>query len=111
MLLLRLDGHDAHAVYGGEEAVHAAATLRPDIVLLDIGMPRVNGYEAARRIRQAPWGASMTLIAATGWGQQHDKALARDAGFDHHLTKPIEPDRLRALIGTIAARGEPGAAP
>jgi PAS domain S-box-containing protein len=104
-LLLRLDGHDAHAVYGGDEAVEAAATLRPDIVLLDIGMPRVNGYEAARRIREAPWGASMTLIAATGWGQQHDKARAREAGFDHHLTKPIEPDHLRALIGRIPAPG------
>jgi CheY-like chemotaxis protein len=103
VLLLRLDGHDAHAVYGGDEAVAAAEALRPDIVLLDIGMPRVNGYEAARRIRQAPWGQGITLIAATGWGQQADKALARQAGFDHHLTKPIEPERLRALVA--APRG------
>jgi CheY-like chemotaxis protein len=68
------------------------------VALLDIGLPDMNGYELARRLRQLPGGERMTLIAATGWGQQQDRQRAFDAGFDHHLTKPIDFDQLRLLL-------------
>ena len=79
--------------------MHAAAAFRPSLILLDIGMPRMNGYEAARRIRQENWGNDVVLVAMTGWGQEEDKRRAIDAGFDHHMTKPIDPDRVERLLG------------
>ena len=82
----------------GQQAVEAADAFRPDVVLLDIGMPRLNGYEAARRIREQPWGRGMLLVALTGWGQEEDRRLAEDAGFDHHLVKPAEPAELQRLL-------------
>jgi PAS domain S-box-containing protein len=97
-ILLRLMGHDTRTAHDGLEAVQAAATFRPDVVLLDIGMPKMNGYEAARCIRQQPWGQNIFLIALTGWGQEEDKRRAVEAGFDHHLTKPVDPDALRTLL-------------
>jgi PAS domain S-box-containing protein len=97
-LMLRLAGHEVQAAHDGLEAVQATATFRPDVVLLDIGMPKVNGYEAARRIRQQPWGKNMVLIALTGWGQEEDKQRTFEAGFDYHLTKPVEPAALEQLL-------------
>ena len=96
--VLRTMGHEVRIAYDGEQGLAAAAQLRPDAMVLDIGMPRVNGYAVARRVRQAPWGADMTLIALTGWGQQRDKALAAEAGFDEHLTKPVDVAALDALL-------------
>jgi CheY-like chemotaxis protein len=72
--------------------------LRPDVGIFDIGMPDLNGYELAERIRHEAWGKGMTLIALTGWGQESDRRRAQLAGFDHHLTKPIDPDQLEALL-------------
>ena len=100
--VLQLMGHDIHKAYDGLESVQAAATFRPDVVLLDIGLPKMNGYEAARRIREQSWGTGMALIALTGWGTEEDKRRAMEAGFDHHLTKPVEPVALEKLLALIA---------
>jgi PAS domain S-box-containing protein len=97
-MMLRLAGHDIQTAYDGLEAVQAAATFRPDVVVLDIGMPKMNGYDAARHIRQQPWGKDMLLVALTGWGQEDDKRRTFEAGFDHHLTKPVEPEALEKLL-------------
>jgi signal transduction histidine kinase/CheY-like chemotaxis protein len=97
-MLLQRDGHETKAVHDGRAALEEAARFLPDIALLDIGMPHLNGYEVAREIRAASWGANMRLFAATGWGQEKDKMLAKEAGFDVHLTKPIDFKQLLALI-------------
>ena len=86
--------------------MEAAETFRPDVALLDIGMPKLNGYEVAQRIRAAPWGQSMMLVAVTGWGQSEDKRRAHEAGFDHHFTKPLDLDAFGAFLGeALAPRG------
>jgi PAS domain S-box-containing protein len=100
-MMLRTMGHEADAAYDGLEAVQAAATIRPDVLLLDIGLPKLNGYEAARRIRNQPWGKGMCLIALTGWGQEDDKRRALEAGCDQHLTKPVEAVALQKLLALI----------
>jgi CheY-like chemotaxis protein len=94
-------GHETRTAYDGLEAVQAAVTYRPEMVLLDIGLPKMNGYEAARHIRGQPWGKGMALIALTGWGQEEDKYRALEAGFDQHLTKPIEAAALRNLLASL----------
>jgi signal transduction histidine kinase len=102
-VLLRLMGHEVQTAYDGLEAVAAAAAFAPGLVLLDIGLPRINGYEAARRIREQPGGREITLIAVTGWGQDEDKRRSREAGFDLHVTKPLDPAILRTLLVPAAA--------
>ncbi|MES2686116.1 MAG: PAS domain-containing protein [Pseudomonadota bacterium] len=96
--LLRLDGHLVHTANDGLQAVELAAQLRPDVLVLDIGMPGMNGYEVARHVRAQPWGSRLLLIAATGWGQEDDRQKALAAGFDLHLTKPFDPLQLSAVI-------------
>jgi CheY-like chemotaxis protein len=103
MLLLQLAGHDVRVVFDGDAAFAAAARLRPDVALLDIGMPGGNGYEVARRIREQPWGADIHLIALTGWGQQADKRHAEEAGFDVHLVKPVSPEALERLLASVSS--------
>jgi len=98
-IILRLEGHEVELAHDGHSALHSFATLRPDVALLDIGMPKASGYEVARRIRETPAGAGVLLIAITGWAHDTDKAESRAAGFDHHLTKPIEPEALFVLLG------------
>ncbi|MBA2290837.1 MAG: PAS domain S-box protein [Gemmatimonadales bacterium] len=105
-MLLEVNGHQTHTAYDGAQAVEAAATLQPDVVLLDIGMPTMNGYEACRRIREAPGGTTIVLIALTGWGQDQDRQRSQEAGFDHHLVKPVDPHALMELIGALSRRGE-----
>ena len=100
-IMLEYSGHDVRVVFDGVDAVTQAASFRPQVALLDIGMPRMDGYEAARRIRST-LGTSVVLVALTGWGQDEDKERARDAGFDHHLTKPADPDKLQQLIYRLA---------
>jgi PAS domain S-box-containing protein len=97
-MLLRLMGNDVRTVFDGVEAVEEAETFRPDLILLDIGMPKLNGYDAARRIREQEWSQSTKLIALTGWGREDDKRKAAEAGFDRHYTKPIDPAALERLI-------------
>jgi signal transduction histidine kinase/CheY-like chemotaxis protein len=97
-IILRLEGHEVELAHDGVAAWQAFAKSRPDVALLDIGMPRSNGYEVARQIRAAPEGGGVLLVAITGWAQDSDKVQSRDAGFDHHLTKPIEPETLIDLL-------------
>jgi CheY-like chemotaxis protein len=103
-ILLRVTGNEIRTARDGVEAIGVAGEFRPDIVLLDIGMPRMNGYEAARHIRQQPWSKQTVLIAITGWGQDGDKQRASDAGFDQHLVKPVDPAMLMQLLTGVAAR-------
>jgi len=97
-MLLRMDGHDVTVVHDGRQAIATIDSFRPEIVMLDIGMPELNGYEVARQVRQGPMGTLITLIAVTGWGQASDKARAAAAGFNHHFTKPIEPEGLTQML-------------
>jgi len=103
-LLLQAMGHDTRTAHDGLEAVEAATTFRPEVMLLDIGLPRLNGYEVARRIRAQPWGAHMVLIAQTGWGQEEDKQRTFEAGFNHQLTKPVTPVALEKLLAEAGYR-------
>jgi signal transduction histidine kinase/CheY-like chemotaxis protein len=97
-MLLDMNGHDVRVVHCGLDAYRVADEARPEVVLLDIGMPDLSGYEVARRIRAQPWGHAMLLVAVTGWGQKNDKERADAAGFDRHLTKPVDPDRIEKII-------------
>ena len=98
VMLLKLHGHDVSAVYDGLAAVAAAETIQPQIALLDVGMPGINGYEAAQRIRSEPWGRDILLVAITGWGNEYDRQQAKQAGFDHHFTKPVDMQQIEMLI-------------
>lgn len=97
--LLEIEGHEVHTAADGVQALAQAEKLRPEVAILDIGMPRLNGHEVAQRIRAADWGRAIRLIALTGWGQAHDQERARAAGFDHHFTKPVAVEQLLALVG------------
>jgi PAS domain S-box-containing protein len=105
-MLLELHGHETYKVYDGVEAVDAAGRLRPDAVLLDIGLPRLDGYEVCRRIREQPWGKKMLLVALTGWGMEEDRHRSRDAGFDTHMVKPLNYEVLVKLLAALPARPE-----
>jgi signal transduction histidine kinase len=96
--LLTLNGHEVYRAQDGQIALQAAERYLPDVALLDIGMPRLDGYEVARRIRSYPWGQGMLLVALTGWGQEADRVRSQAAGFDSHLTKPVDHDRLGQLL-------------
>ena len=100
-MMLALDGHEVRQTYAGAPALACLREFRPDVVLLDIGLPGMDGYEVARRIREQPDGASVRLIALTGYGQESDKSRTRAAGFDEHLIKPVE---LRNLHQALAGR-------
>jgi CheY-like chemotaxis protein len=99
-LLLELSGHEVRVAHLGRTALSLAQTFRPDVAFLDIGMPDLTGYEVARALRQEPWAMNLRLIALTGWGQEDDRRRALEAGFDHHLTKPVSPDLLQGLIAS-----------
>ncbi len=107
-MLLQCDGHDIDTAYSGETALRLARELRPDVVLLDIGMPGMLGYEVARRLRTLRESSSALLIAVTGYGRESDVAQARDAGFDHHLVKPVDFDKLRSLLALRQASVQSG---
>jgi CheY-like chemotaxis protein len=100
-MLLQISGHETYKAYDGVEAIDAAERLRPDVVLLDIGLPRLNGYEACRRIRNTTWGKDLVLVALTGWGQEEDRSESRDAGFDAHMVKPVDFDALLKLLASL----------
>jgi CheY-like chemotaxis protein len=101
-MMLRAMGHEVHTARDGAEVLEAAAIIMPALILLDIGMPRMNGYDAARRIREQPWGRGITLVALTGWGLDEDKRLATEAGFDRHVVKPVEAPILREILASVA---------
>jgi two-component system CheB/CheR fusion protein len=98
-MVLEMGGHDVHLAQSGARALELANSVRPDVAILDIGMPDLSGYDVAKQIRRETWGAHMILIALTGWGQETDKRLAHAAGFDHHCTKPVDPDELQRCFG------------
>jgi CheY-like chemotaxis protein len=104
-MMLHLMDNEVRTAHDGLEAVRAAEVFHPDVVLLDIGLPKLNGYEAARRIREQPWGSEMVLIAVTGWGQEEDKRRSKEAGFNFHMVKPLEPAALeKVLAGLLPTR-------
>ena len=98
-MLLSHSGHHTRIAHDGLEALEAAEGFRPEAIMLDIGMPRLDGFEVARRIREADWGRNVLLIALTGWGQEEDRLRSRDAGFDDHLVKPVAYETIVELLG------------
>lgn len=102
--MLEIEGHEAHVRYDGLAAVQAAETLEPDVVFMDIGLPGLNGFEAAERIRTNPANSGMTLVAITGWGQDQDRQRSKDAGFNVHLVKPVPIKSLKELLADISPR-------
>lgn len=105
-MLLKIMGHDTRIAGDGHEAIEIIKDFFPDVVFLDIGMPRLNGYEAAARIREQSWGADVVLVALTGWGQEEDKRRAAEVGFDSHFTKPVDPVTLEKLLGRLKVKGK-----
>jgi len=104
--LLQLSGHEVYTAANGAVALESAEQHRPEVALLDIGMPKLDGYEVARRIRAQPWGARITLVALTGWGQDSDRRRSQEAGFDSHLVKPLDLDKLTDLLATLPSADE-----
>lgn len=102
-MLLKLEGHEPIAVHDGTAAVEAAEKHRPDVVLLDIGLPQMNGHEVCRRLRALPNGTELVIVALTGWGQEEDRRKSKEAGFDAHLVKPVHDSTLAWLLGTLSA--------
>ena len=102
-MLLTVMGHDTRIAHDGLEGVELAEAFRPDLIVLDIGLPKLNGLDACRRIREQPWAKNVVIAAATGWGQDEDRRRSEEAGFDHHLVKPVD----AAALGMLAAEGEP----
>ena len=103
-ILLEDEGHETFMAHDGVEGLAAAERLRPDVVLMDLGLPRLDGFEACRRIREQPWGKQMLVIAITGWGQDVDRRKSQEAGFDHHLVKPVDARAIAALMSRRARR-------
>jgi CheY-like chemotaxis protein len=104
-MLLEEVGHETHLAHDGVEALAVAERIRPDAVLLDIGLPKLNGYEVCHRLRERPWADGLVIIALTGWGQDEDRQRSLDAGFDTHLVKPVDHSLLMRLLATLPSRG------
>jgi CheY-like chemotaxis protein len=102
-MLLRLSGQDVRTAYSGPEAIATAQQFRPRLVLLDLGMPGMDGYEVARNLRRQPGLEETVLVALTGWGQPEDRQRSVEAGFRHHLVKPVEPDALAKLLAEVGS--------
>jgi len=104
-ILLNIAGNETFMAHDGLAAIESAERQRPEVVLLDIGLPEITGYDVCRRIREAPWGKVMVLIALTGWGQEEDRRRSREAGFDGHLVKPVDYLALLELLSSLAPSG------
>lgn len=105
-MLLQVLGHEVQRAYAGDQAAEVAEQMRPDVVLLDIGMPKLNGFDVCRRIRSEPWGRGVVLIALTGWGQEEDRRRTREAGFDLHLVKPVDSAELLNVLASVLDPGQ-----
>jgi signal transduction histidine kinase len=103
-MLLQVMGHDVDTAYDGEHAIETAERMRPDVILLDIGMPKLDGYETCRRIRERPWAKAVFVVALTGWGQEEDRRRTEAVGFDRHMIKPVDPAALTSLLDSLAPR-------
>jgi PAS domain S-box-containing protein len=101
--VMKLLGGEVRTAHDGLEALAAAADSRPEVILMDVGIPRLNGYEAARRIRQQPWGRDIAIVALTGWGQEADRIQSKEAGCDGHLVKPVSVAELQMLLAKVSA--------
>jgi len=104
-MMLSIMGHDTRTAHDGESAVATAESFLPEVVLLDIGLPKLNGYEVAQRIRETAWGKSMFLIAVTGWGQEEDRQRSSEVGLNVHMVKPVEPAALERLLAKLPSEG------
>jgi CheY-like chemotaxis protein len=102
-LFLQVKGHSTCMAHDGLTAMALAEQFQPDVLLLDIGLPNLNGLEVARQIQQQPWGEKIVLVAVTGWGQEEDRRCSKEAGFDFHLVKPVDPADLSKLLDSLAA--------
>ncbi|MEZ6086923.1 MAG: response regulator [Pirellulaceae bacterium] len=105
-IVIRKIGHDVQVANDGRQAVQIGGEFKPDIVIMDIGMPIMDGYEAARAMRREPWGKEIELIALTGWGQDDDRQRTTQAGFNRHLVKPVEPDTIRSILAELSVRSD-----
>ena len=103
-MLLEIDGHEVHTASNGVEAIEQTATFQPEVIFMDVGMPVMDGMEAARRIRHSNLGSKISIVALTGWGQEADRDRTREAGMDHHLVKPVSADDLREVLRSLTAR-------
>ena len=106
-MMLELLGNEVRTAHDGLNAIEQVEHYRPDVVLMDVGMPRLDGYEATRHIRAQTWGRDVIIIALTGWGQDDDKARSHEAGCDGHLTKPVSLPDLQSLIERLTRRTDP----
>ena len=102
-MLLRISGNDTYTAHDGLEAIDAFERHRPEVILLDIGLPKMSGHEVCRRIRERPGGREVVIIALTGWGQDSDRRKSQDAGFDDHLVKPVDYGALMDLLSSVKA--------
>jgi two-component system CheB/CheR fusion protein len=102
-MLLELMGAEVHSAASGPEGLRKAEQVRPDVVLLDLAMPGMDGYEVCQKIREQPWGREMILVALSGYGQEDDKRRSRESGFDHHLVKPVGASALQDLLSANCA--------
>jgi CheY-like chemotaxis protein/anti-sigma regulatory factor (Ser/Thr protein kinase) len=100
-MLMEITGNETYLAHDGVEAVDAVEKYRPQVVLLDIGLPRLDGHEVCRQIREQPWGKDIVIIALTGWGQEDDRRKSQEAGFNGHLVKPVDYDKLLALLSEL----------
>jgi CheY-like chemotaxis protein len=100
-MLLQMEDYEVRTAADGLEALEHVVSFQPDIVFMDLAMPRLDGVEATRRIRALPHGECVRIVALTGWGQEADRQRTRDAGMDHHLIKPVSLDALRVLLGEM----------
>ena len=103
-MMLNIMGNEVRTAHDGLEAVDLAATFNPEVVLMDIGLPMLNGFDAARRMRDQPGGNGMVIVALTGWGQEEDRRRSQEAGFDHHIVKPVDPFALEKLLDRLEAK-------
>jgi two-component system, chemotaxis family, CheB/CheR fusion protein len=106
-MLLTLRGHDCFVAYDGLDAIDKVTRLAPDIVLMDLGMPRLDGIEATKRLRAIPGGEKLKIMALTGWGAAQDRARTRAAGFDLHLVKPVDTDDLDRMLQMLSPADDP----
>jgi len=100
-MILRAMGHDVRVAHDGAEALEIAAAFQPEAALVDLGMPNMNGYLLARKLREWRWTRDAVLIAVTGWGGERERERAKEAGFDHHLLKPAQPERIAELLAAV----------
>jgi DNA-binding response OmpR family regulator len=110
-MLLKAMGHEVERAYDGEQAIELASKILPELILLDIGMPRMDGFETCRRIKAESWSERTRVVALTGWGQDEDRRKSRAAGFDHHLVKPVEIGELVSLMTSLDSRRDGDGAP